>query len=400
MRLHRFFVPSLLGSLLVGVTLGAPRLLAHSGESADESAGSYHSNGSGDQVNSASVVLTPESGVVGALVGVQGRGFPANQPGRLRLGPESVVPVRTGSTGRFKVRVTIPDVDPGDMRVRASVDEVRASTTFTVLDGASGPPTTGPPTTAPPTTGPPTTGPPTTGMPLTWWRPEIGVVWQWQLSGLPVDTSVSADVFEIDLFDTDKSVVDRLHAQGRKVICYLSAGSYESWRPDAERFPASVLGNGNGWPGERWLDIRALDVLGPIMENRLDMCAQKGFDAVEADNVDGYANGTGFPLTGAHQIAYNRFLAGAAHARGLGIGLKNDVEQIGSLVGFFDFAVNEECAQYDECELLVPFIKDGKAVLHAEYSSTTEEYCPLTTRLGFSSIRKNPDLDAWRQLCP
>lgn len=383
MRLYRFFVPSLLGSLLVGVTLGAPGLLAHSGEWADES-----------QVNSASVVVIPESGVVGALVGVQGRGFPANRPGQLRLGPESVVPVRTGSTGRFKVRVTIPDVDPGDMRVRASVDEVRASTTFTVLDAASAPPTTGPPTTGPPTT------PPTTVMPRTWWRPEIGVVWQWQLSGLPVDTSVSADVFEIDLFDNDKSVVDRLHAQGRKVICYLSAGSYESWRPDAERFPASVLGNGNGWPGERWLDIRALDVLGPIMENRLDMCAQKGFDAVEADNVDGYANGTGFPLTGAHQIAYNRFLADAAHARGLGIGLKNDVEQIGYLVGFFDFAVNEECAQYDECELLVPFIKAGKAVLHAEYSSTTEEYCPLTTRLGFNSIRKNPDLDAWRQLCP
>ncbi|MBI1842997.1 MAG: endo alpha-1,4 polygalactosaminidase [Actinobacteria bacterium] len=280
------------------------------------------------------------------------------------------------------------------MRVRASIDEVRASTTFTVLDGASTPPTTAPPTT------PPTTAPPTTGMPRTWWRPEIGVVWQWQLSGLPVDTSVSADVFEIDLFDNDKSVVDRLHAQGRKVICYLSAGSYESWRPDAASFPASVLGNGNGWPGERWLDIRALDVLGPIMENRLDRCAEKGFDAVEADNVDGYANGTGFPLTGAHQIAYNRFLADAAHARGLGIGLKNDVEQIGSLVGFFDFAVNEECAEYDECELSTPFIKAGKAVLHAEYSSTTDQYCPLTTRLGFSSIRKNPDLDAWRQLCP
>ena len=102
-----------------------------------------------------------------------------------------------------------------------------------------------------------------------------------------------------------------LHADGSAVVCYISAGSWERWRPDADRFPERVLGRSNGWPGERWLDIRRRGVLRPIMEARLDMCARKGFDAVEFDNVDGYANRTGFPLTGADQLRYNVFLANA-----------------------------------------------------------------------------------------
>ena len=92
--------------------------------------------------------------------------------------------------------------------------------------------------------------------------------------------------------------MDDLHALGSDVVCYLSAGSWENLRPDAGDFPARVMGRSNGWPGEQWLDIRKIGVLGPIMKARLDMCAAKGFDAVEFDNVDGYQNRTGFPLTG------------------------------------------------------------------------------------------------------
>ena len=73
-------------------------------------------------------------------------------------------------------------------------------------------------------------------------------------------------------------------------------------------------GKGNGWPGERWLDIRATGVLLPIMDARVQKCAKAGFDAVDFDEVDGYANKTGFPLTGAHQLTFNRALA-AARAR-------------------------------------------------------------------------------------
>ncbi len=232
------------------------------------------------------------------------------------------------------------------------------------------------------------------------WQPAPGTSWQIQLSGLPVDQSVAAAVYDLDLFETDPGVVAALHAQGRKVICYMSAGSWENWRPDAVNVPPMVLGKAlDGWPDERWLDIRHRDVLGPLIEARLDMCASKGFDGVDFDNVDGYTNSTGFPLTGADQLAFNRFLADAAHARGLAVGLKNDLDQVADLVDYFDFAINEQCFQYKTCDLLKPFIHANKAVFHVEYKLATTEFCPRALALGFSSIRKNRELDAYREPC-
>src|SRR2546428_12002059 len=115
--------------------------------------------------------------------------------------------------------------------------------------------------------------------------PRLRASLQIQLS-TPVDQSVNAQVYDIDLFDNSAAVVSALHASGRHVICYLSAGSYEDWRPDAAQFPAVVKGNSNGWPGEKWLDIRRLHLLGPIMHARLDPCPPKGLDAGEPGHID------------------------------------------------------------------------------------------------------------------
>ncbi|RME39056.1 MAG: endo alpha-1,4 polygalactosaminidase, partial [Deltaproteobacteria bacterium] len=187
-----------------------------------------------------------------------------------------------------------------------------------------------------------------------WWQPVPGTSWQWQLSGT-IDTSFDVQMYDIDLFDAPQSVIDQLHAAGRTVICYFSAGSWEDWRPDAGDFPPAVLGNPlEGWPGEKWLDIRQVDTLAPLMRARLDLAVSKQCDGVEPDNVDGYANATGFPLTAADQLTYNRFLASEAHARGLSIGLKNDLDQIPDLLPDFDWALNEECFTYGECSLLTP----------------------------------------------
>lgn len=230
------------------------------------------------------------------------------------------------------------------------------------------------------------------------WRPRPGLAWQWQLDG-KVDPSVDVPVYDIDGFENSAADVARLHADGRKVICYLNAGAWEDFRPDQGSFPRSVRGESNGWEGERWLDIRRLDVLRPIMERRVDMCRDKGFDAVEPDLLEGYANRTGFPLTGADQLAYNRMIADIAHERGLSVGLKNDLAQIPQLVGDFDFAVNEECAQYGECARLKPFVAAGKAVFHAEYEERTEDFCAESRALRLSSMRKRLDLDVWRDPC-
>ncbi|WP_340380534.1 endo alpha-1,4 polygalactosaminidase [Streptomyces sp. SS7] len=230
------------------------------------------------------------------------------------------------------------------------------------------------------------------------WQPRPGTDWQWQLSGR-LDTSVDVPVYDIDGFDHSEETVAALHRDGRKVICYLSTGAWEDWRPDAGDFPKAVIGEGNGWKGERWLDIRAVDVLEPLMAARLDMCRDKGFDAVEPDNMDGYKNTTGFPLKAPDQLRYNRLLARLAHERGLSVGLKNDLDQIPALVDDFDFAVNEQCAQYDECADLTPFTEADKAVFHVEYELPTGAFCAESRRLGLSSLRKKYELGAWREAC-
>jgi hypothetical protein len=231
-----------------------------------------------------------------------------------------------------------------------------------------------------------------------WWRPGPGTTWQWQLTP-GIDRSYDVVMYDIDLFDTPAGVIDLLHGDGRVVVCYFSAGSWERWRPDADRFPEAVLGRNNGWPGERWLDIRRLDVLGPIMEERLDLAVTKGCDGVEPDNVDGFENNTGFPLTAADQAAFNTWLAGIAHDRGLSIGLKNDLTQVPDLVTYFDWALNEQCFEFEECESLLPFIDDGKAVFGVEYELPPAAFCPEARAMGYSWLRKHLSLGPWVRAC-
>ncbi|WP_405981002.1 endo alpha-1,4 polygalactosaminidase [Streptomyces sp. NBC_00158] len=230
------------------------------------------------------------------------------------------------------------------------------------------------------------------------WQPRPGTPWQWQLTG-KLDTSVDVPVYDVDGFTTTKEEVAKLRQDGRRTICYVSTGAWEDFRPDAGDFPDALLGKGNGWDGERWLDVRRAGELEPLMAKRFDMCRDKGFDAVEPDNMDAYRNDSGFPLTAEHQLAYNRLIARLAHDRGMAVGLKNDLDQIPQLVGDYDFAVNEQCAEYDECDTLTPFIKAGKAVFHAEYKLPTTRFCKQSKRLQLSSLQKKLDLDAWRRGC-
>ncbi|MEX0983542.1 MAG: endo alpha-1,4 polygalactosaminidase [Actinomycetota bacterium] len=232
------------------------------------------------------------------------------------------------------------------------------------------------------------------------WHPGLRVSWQWQLQAPPrASALLDVRMYDVDGFEARVSLVRAMHDQGTKAVCYLSAGSWEDWRPDAGDFPAAVLGRTNGWPGERWLDVRRLDLLRPIMRARVDMCVRKGFDGVEFDNVDGYQNRTGFPLTGADQIRYNVFLANQAHRRGLTAFLKNDLGQIGRLLPYFDAALNEQCHQYDECGRLDPFVQAGKPVFGVEYKLETSAFCAQANSHDFNFLRKRLSLDAWRVAC-
>lgn len=240
--------------------------------------------------------------------------------------------------------------------------------------------------------------------PNTWWKPLTGLRWQWQLSSLPVDLRVDVGLYDIDLFENEANIITDLHAQGRKVVCYVSAGSWENWRPDQNQFSAAVIGKDyKGWPGEKWLDIRQIELLAPVMLARLDLCKNKGFDGIEPDNVDGYTNETGFPLTYQDQIRYNLWMADEAHARGLSIGLKNDPDQVGDLLPSFDWALTEDCFADGWCDQMKPFTQNGKPVLAAEYTDSGVEIellCQNTHKYDFSFILKNRKLDSWRQACP
>lgn len=235
----------------------------------------------------------------------------------------------------------------------------------------------------------------------TWWKPTPGTTWQIQLSSGTIDTSFAARAYDIDLFDTPQSTIDALHAAGKKVICYFSAGSHENWRSDQAQFPGAALGNPlDGWPGERWLDTRSQAVR-EIMKKRMDLAVQKRCDAVDPDNVDGYTNTPGFALTSATQLDYNEFLAAAAHSRGLAVGLKNDLDQIPPLVASFDFAVNEQCFQYSECDTLTPFITANKPVFGIEYGGPARAtaVCSLANARNFDTLVKNLALDPARIAC-
>jgi len=236
-----------------------------------------------------------------------------------------------------------------------------------------------------------------------WWTPEPGLSWQIQYVG-EIDLDVDVEVYNLDLFETSAEDIAYLHARGVKVICYLNAGAWEDWRPDRDDFPEGVLGNDyEGWSGERWLDIRRIDLLGAVMIARLDLCAQKGFDGVDPDNLDGYQNQTGFPLTADDQLAYNRWLAEEAHKRSLAIGLKNDSDQVQDLVVNFDWVITESCFAEGWCDQVVPFIEENKPVFAIEYTDNgmrLEDFCNQAAALSIDAILKQRNLDAWRKTCP
>lgn len=231
------------------------------------------------------------------------------------------------------------------------------------------------------------------------WMPTPGLSWQIQYDG-PIDTNVEADVFDLDWQDTTAETARALKDRGKRLICYVNAGAWENWRADKKAFPSAVIGKAMAdWPAEKWLDIRRHDVLLPLMIARINTCRLKGFDAIDADNIDGYTQDTGFPLTKQNAQTYFEALAAAAHERGLSIGLKNSQGLLAESGQIVDFAVNEQCLQYHDCDAYDPLLAAGKAVFHIEYKGTLESVCAAKPA-RFSTIMKPVKLTAERRTCP
>jgi hypothetical protein len=243
----------------------------------------------------------------------------------------------------------------------------------------------------------------------TWWKPAKNTTFYWDLQNAPPDNTRNVGAYDIDGWGNDANEVAALHAKGIKVVCYMDAGTYEPSRPDDADFPASLKGNAvQGWPGELWLDVRPSGPnyakLQSIMLARFKQCQQKGFDAIEPDNIDSYQNSPGFSTSAADQLAYNEWLAMAAHGLGLAIFQKNDLEQVRTLEPYFDGILNEECNKYSECDTLAAYPAAGKPAWNAEYTDdgeTTAKFCSADASANIIGALFSLDLDgSVFQPCP
>lgn len=92
------------------------------------------------------------------------------------------------------------------------------------------------------------------------------------------------------------------------------------------------------------------------VQQRIKACKDKGFVAIDPDNTDGYTTNTGFPLSAADALNFLTFISTTARSYGLGVGLKNTLGLINDKnLLLWDFAVNEECYHYNECDSYAPF---------------------------------------------
>ncbi|KAL1412239.1 hypothetical protein Q8F55_003250 [Vanrija albida] len=244
------------------------------------------------------------------------------------------------------------------------------------------------------------------------WQPQVGASWQIMLGqtlivGKGQTVTPNVDIYDVDLFDTSAETIAALHDLGKHVICYFSAGSYEAWRPDAAKFAKTDLGSGvDGWAGENWVKTGSSTVRA-AMTSRIALAASKGCDAIDPDNVDAYNNGNGLGLTTADAVDFVKFLAATAAKYNMSTGLKNAGDIIPSVVSSVAFSVNEQCAEYRECDKYSAFVNAGKPVFHIEYpgdapNPTAAELtasCTASGAKGFSTVLKNMSLDKWVKYC-
>ncbi len=252
--------------------------------------------------------------------------------------------------------------------------------------------------------------------------PKANSTFDWNLQDVDENTPFAEDIdiVDVDAFTTSKETVEALHKKGKKVIAYLSVGSWEVYRPDKDDFPEEILGKiYPGWEDERLLNIKRLDLLAPIMIKRFDMIKKKGFDGIEPDNMDVYTwdsetNYTGFALTLEDGKRYVDWLIQEAHKRGLSIGQKNSQELSEAYASKFDWALSENAFILGDEEGMKAYSKVGKAVFATEYIDNEEDtgkvpytkerfieqVCQKASVLHYTAILKRRNLDDFIVTCP
>jgi hypothetical protein len=225
------------------------------------------------------------------------------------------------------------------------------------------------------------------------------VTWQYQLVGT-IDPDLDAQLYVIDMFNAPQTVIDRLHAQGKLAVAYLSAGTLEDFRDDADEFPDAAVGRAlEAYPNESWLDVRDEGVRA-LMAARLDLARSKGFDGMLPTSLTAYQNDSGFDLSAADQVDYSAWLSQQTHARGMHVGMSGDYGQLAALAPHFDWAVDYECIADANCQQLAPLLASGKPVLDVETEGEIVPICQRAAGYGINVLRKRPDFGSYRLGCP
>jgi Glycoside-hydrolase family GH114 len=203
-----------------------------------------------------------------------------------------------------------------------------------------------------------------------WYPPHLAsngkpMRWDWQIGRVtPLERTgaKAVDIYDIDGFLTTAAQVRAMKTTWQaatlphpRTVCYLDL-AWENYRPDASPgggyFPVATLGNVYyGYPAERWLDFRQLDALKPMLDERLSLCARKGFDAVELDDIDSFdpPSTTGFHLTPGDAENFLAYAFNQIHRDGM-TGLWKNSPYLSSWGrDYADGAVVEECYVGQAC---------------------------------------------------
>jgi hypothetical protein len=230
--------------------------------------------------------------------------------------------------------------------------------------------------------------------------PPADASWQTRLDDA-VDVGLEADFFYLDADLQNPADLEELHAQGRHYLCYLSAGSWESFRPDRDDFPERVLGNPlQNFPSERWLDVRDPAVR-ELMARRVIALAELGCDGIPPSSLSVHAADTGFDLTLNDALDYARWLAERIHASGMSAGLAAPAEMTAELWPSFEFALAVDCLARNQCSDFQVFVDAGKPVLHVEFGDeqSAPTLCRNTERLGFNALITSPGFNRTALRC-
>ena len=217
--------------------------------------------------------------------------------------------------------------------------------------------------------------------------PAADVRWLAQLDGA-VDIERDADLFYLDPEQQNAGDLATLRAQGRHYLCYLSAGSVESFREDAAEFPARAIGNAlESYPRERWLDVRD-GAVRDLMAKRVTALAAFGCAGVPPSSLSVHAADTGFDLTLPDALDYARWLAERIHAAGMSAGLTGPSSLTNELWQSFDFGLAISCVNGSACAEYEPFQSAKKPVLHLEVGGESDAVvvCNAAKLLGFSVL--------------